>query len=512
MNEKLRQLHSVFLTLLMAVVLAVTALATAGSIRVTVKDEADAPVSDINVELIRVAADTGVLTAEFAGLPLTATELMANPGATHAETVYQYFRAKELSGTIKQTNAAGVTEFTGLDNGLYLVLERGNQLVAFQPYLVVVRSDAVDTLPKTIQPDTGTVWVSKIWEDNMNAAGLRPSSIQVTLSRNGTPIRRVTLSDANLWQHTFTGLPNEGTYSVEESAVASYTATYYPMLDGFTIVNTYTGGSPGPGPIPNYATVTVHKVWNDADNAAGLRPSGVTMQLVQGGTVIKTAVLSEANNWQYTFSKLDPAASYTVQEIAVPGYLAAYSGNAASGITVTNTLQSDPHPPGTTEPPTPVVPTPEPVSVRVEKVWDDNDNALGNRPEQVVVHLISSGSVIATARLEESSGWKADFTEVPGNLSYTVWEEPAAGYSAIYSGNSTEGFRITNILTSGTTDPGVPLPSTPVQPPEIPEEPTPQTPGIPQTGTKMWPVYLLTALGLLFVTVGGLMHGKKVEP
>lgn len=507
-----KQLHSVFLALLSMMLLTVTVLAATGSLRVKVTDENGNPVSGINVETIRVVTEAGLLTEDFSSLSLTAAELMADPGADHAETVYQYFCAKELSGTIKQTNTFGVVEFTGLENGLYLVLERGNQQVAFRPYLVMIQSNLVDSAPKTSETNTGTVWVSKIWEDNQNTAGNRPASIDVTLSHNGTAVRRVTLSAANLWQHTFTGVPGDGTYTVEESVVADYTAAYYPVLEGFIIVNTYTGGTPGPGPnppIPVYASVSVRKDWNDENNAAGLRPGSVTMQLVEKNVVIRTAVLSEANAWQYTFGELDPTAAYTVQEIAVPGYLATYSGNAASGITVTNTLSGSPDTP---EPPTPVQPTPETVNIAVEKLWDDAENAQEKRPGQVTIHLIADGSIVSTVRLEEKSDWKGEFRNVPRDLSYTVWEEPVTDYSALYSGSAAEGYKVTNVLTVGVTDPGIPLLPEPLPPENLDVPAKPQEPAIPQTGTETWPMYLLAALGLLFVAAGVLLQRKQVEP
>ena len=71
---------------------------------------------------------------------------------------------------------------------------------------LVADNGLVISAPKTSDTDTGTVWVGKYWEDNEDAAGMRPKSVSVTLKRDGTAIRRTDLSAENLWEHTFTQL------------------------------------------------------------------------------------------------------------------------------------------------------------------------------------------------------------------------------------------------------------------------------------------------------------------
>ena len=96
------------------------------------------------------------------------------------------------------------------------------------------------------------------------------------------------------------------------------------------------------------------KVWQDANNADGLRPASVTVQLYANGTATGTAVtLNAANNWTYTWTGLavsenGSTITYTVKETSVPtGYTASYSGDALTGFTITNTHAAQP----------PIVPT-----------------------------------------------------------------------------------------------------------------------------------------------------------
>ena len=510
-----RQLHSLILGLLMAALLSFTALAGSGSLQVGIRDESDAPVPGIRVEISQVVKDSA-LTAEYSQLPLTASQLMADPSSDSAKTVYQHLCAFEIQGEVKQTSAGGVVEFTDLDPGVYLVFDRGSQHVAFHPYLVVMDGGHVSSTPKTSNTDTRTLWVCKLWEDNANAAGRRPAFVAVTLLHDGTALRRVTLNAQNQWQHTFYGLPNQGVYTVQEEPVAGYNAEYFQVIGGWIITNTESGGGGGTPtpPSPGFARVSVRKVWADDNNISGLRPNSVTVQLIRDDTVVQTACLNPGNRWQFTFTALDPTRKYTVKEVPLDGYTAAYSGDASTGITITNSLAPTSEVPDTPEPtpPTPVVPDPVAVDIQLEKVWNDENNAQGKRPDHVVMHLIADGSILSTVRLDEAGDWKGIFKNIPGGLFYSVWEEPVTDYSAYYFGSALEGFRVENVLTAGTTEPGIPSEPTPGVPVEPADPVRPVESQIPQTGAELLPVYLLLVLGTLLTAAGLWLLRKQVEP
>lgn len=494
--------------------------ALTGTMRITLLDEEDTPVPNINVTLCQVAVTAAggtTLTPQFEQLPLSVDQLCNDSGAQHAETVYQYVHAKELDGSVQTTNSKGVVYFEGLEQGIYLVFEEGGQGVSFQPYLVTLPVQIngqliyhVSSQPKTSRTETGTFWVSKLWEDHTNAAGKRPGSVQVTLLHDGKAERKVTLSAENDWQYRFHQLDAQGTYTVKEQAVSRYRSAYYPVIEGCVIVNTYTGG--GGGTIPSTGHVCVYKVWDDA----GTRPDRITVQLVSDGTVVKTATLSAANSWSYTFTGLDKSKTYTVQEVPVAGYAASYSGNAASGITITNrhTPQPDqPNDPEKPDPPTPVVPDPEQIDIPLQVVWDDEKDRAGARPEAVTVHLIANGSIISTLQAGSDGAWTGVFAGVPADLAYSVWQLSVEGYSTAYYGSAAEGFTVANTYRKE-TQPDPPSPPTPPTPPEEVEPPvTPVRPTIPQTGMELWPLWLLLAAGGLLVVLGwvDICRGRK-EP
>lgn len=100
-------------------------------------------------------------------------------------------------------------------------------------------------------------------------------------------------------------------------------------------------------------------------------------------------------------------------------------------------------------------------SISVEKVWDDNDNHKGIRPENVTVRLYRNGEQTdQTKVLSAGSDWKAQFTDLPilalvtkdgsnswQQISYSVKEENVPdGYIASSEQNEDGSWTVTNKL------------------------------------------------------------------
>ena len=81
-------------------------------------------------------------------------------------------------------------------------------------------------------------------------------------------------------------------------------------------------------------SITIKKVWNtDASTEVA---KSVTVQLLQNGSVIKTAILDVQNNWQVTYNDMPQSDAYSVKEINIPrGFTATYS-ESGYVFTVTN--------------------------------------------------------------------------------------------------------------------------------------------------------------------------------
>ena len=266
-----------------------------------------------------------------------------------------------------------------------------------------------------------SVEVTKAWEDNDNQDGIRPASVTVNLLANGESTgKSVTLSAANSWNASFSELPvyanhAEITYTVEEKAVAGYTAAVTGnAANGFTITNTHTPET--------IAQINVAKVWDDANNQDNKRPGSVNVTLLANGTSTdKTVTLNEENSWTAAFKDLPKFANgveiqYSVDELTVPeGYT-----KSVDGFTVTNSY------------------TPETTSITVNKVWNDEENQDGIRPESVEMTLMKNGAAVETVKLSAENNWTYTWKDLykyaEGELvKYTVQEAAVVGYEAAYA-------------------------------------------------------------------------------
>ena len=227
----------------------------------------------------------------------------------------------------------------------------------------------------------------------------------------------------------------------------TYRITFNPLFDGFeegpyypTNLPTYLniGGVKYAFPVPGVnatlprTSVSVSKVWSDTDDQDGIRPDSVTVQLLANDEPYGDPVtLNDSNNWAYTWTDMHVYSgaseiTYTVVETDVPtDYTASYGGtNTALVITNTHNVYKK--------------------DIEVTKVWNDNNNQDGIRPESITVNLLADGVDIATATLSEANGWKATFGGLEVNkdgkaINYTIEEVAVDGYTTTY-----DGYIITN--------------------------------------------------------------------
>ena len=186
---------------------------------------------------------------------------------------------------------------------------------------------------------------------------------------------------------------------------------------------------------PAKTEVSVKKVWKDADNQDGKRPTSITVKLLADGQDTgKTLELTEANGWAGSFTDLDAdkggkAIAYTVIETTkVEGYISEVTGDATSGFTITNSY------------------TPETIDITVTKNWNDADNQDGKRPDKITVNLLADGTKIDSKEIQAAPDgtWSVEFTKLAKfkdgkEIKYTVTEEAVAGYKS-----SIDNFTITN--------------------------------------------------------------------
>ena len=91
-------------------------------------------------------------------------------------------------------------------------------------------------------------------------------------------------------------------------------------------------------------------------------------------------------------------------------------------------------------------------AIKVKKVWDDEDNKYGNRPDKVTVTLYPSNSSSKSSadpiELNAKNNWEGEFKNIkPSKYGYTVKENPeqSPGYEeGVVSRNDKDGFVVTN--------------------------------------------------------------------
>ncbi len=228
-------------------------------------------VAGATVSLYRVADWNGKgtfsLTSAFSGVDydwdglmeqLAASTAGGHPDAsafqTAATTLGAYAKARDIEPTRNGVIYDSGASFSGLGKGLYLIMfdryadtqircGASASLISL-PYndsgtLVseVTVQAKNDCVPAPHAPNTTRLDVRKVW--NKDDARSRPSSITVTLLKDGTPSGTVTLTAAGGWKHTWAGLSGEHDWTAVETAVPNgYTVAIDRNGTDLTITNT----------------------------------------------------------------------------------------------------------------------------------------------------------------------------------------------------------------------------------------------------------------------------------
>lgn len=287
-------------------------------------------------------------------------------------------------------------EFTNLPKkkaGTDIVYTIEETVVSGYDSVITGNAAAGFTITNTHTPEVIPVSGSKTWNDDSDRDGLRPESLTVYLLADGVRTgETATANESNGWSWTFSGLKKyknvdnsavEIEYTVEEDTEWTnsdkYDAPVYSE-DHRSVTNTHK---------PAVTAKTVKKIWNDADNQDGIRPTEIELTLYgdgekvtadADGNAITTVKLTasnavDLNTWSYTFDNLllnkkdaqgnvSPITYTVLEEVTYDGYSA-----AASGLIVTNTHE------------------PEKTSVTVKKSWDDENDAFGIRPKTITLTL-----------------------------------------------------------------------------------------------------------------------------
>ena len=337
--------------------------------------------------------------------------------------------------------------------------------------------------------------VTKVWDDNQNKAGKRPTSLTIILKReigdtyvevtrqtiNGTDNKG---SNINEWQYTFTNIPkydennNEINYKVEEIVPNFYTSKVETVENTtsnndsieFKITNTFE--------VPtDTINIEVTKIWNDSNNRAGKRPQSTTLVLTgknaEGEEVVAPQEITltsanqigesqtEENIWKGTIENLkkyDENANLIDYELSEENLKNIFYTEANTTInqhdkTVTNRF---------------VVPE-DKIEIEVNKKWTDNNNELGRRPTNVTLFLTGNNQEYEVTLTESNKNennetiWTGKIGNLPkynvngDEITYTLDERPIASEFYTKTGIDQENKTVTNTFAIPTESVQIPV-------------------------------------------------------
>ena len=308
-------------------------------------------------------------------------------------------------------------------------------------YTAEVSGNAAEgfTVTNKYTPEETSLKVTKAWDDQGDQDGIRPTSITVQLTADGTAQGApVTLDESNNWTYTWTGLAKNKnvqgsvsaiTYKADEVEVPQgYTKSVTgDMTTGITITNKYT---------PKVTNVEGTKTWDDSNNIDGKIPSSITVYVKDGDKIVDTiTVTGDATAESWTFKSKDlpqyrnhgkEEIEYTIEEETTGLVEIGYSVEI-DGTNITNSR------------------TPEVIEeFPITKSWIDNSNSEGFRPNSVDIQLLADGKpygepiTIGTDKdgnplkgtTIEGNNWKYVFKNLP---KYTHDADGNGGKEIVYS-------------------------------------------------------------------------------
>lgn len=125
---------------------------------------------------------------------------------------------------------------------------------------------------------------------------------------------------------------------------------------------------------------------------------------------------------------------------------------------------------------------PDEINIYVVKKWDDKNNVAKKRPESITVELLNGEKVVGEVLLSEANAWSHTFLKLSKDGDYSVREKKVADYKATYSGDTTNGFIITNSYAGEK---------------------------LPHTGQYWWPIVIIAIAGAGLLVLGIYEIGVK---
>ena len=362
-------------------------------------------------------------------IPATATYEVTE--ASYALEGYQTEQSGE-TGTIPATGSMPVATFTNTRNSGSLIVEKvlagnaSNEDDSFEFTITLSRTDGVDVnktyqaLRNGTEAETVTFTGGKA---TVTLTGGETLEILDILSETAYTVEEELpeYSDYDLIDAS----GDTGIIPIDESAQATFTNER--DVGTLTLRKSVEGNA---GETGRYFTFTVFMRDRYGRNVNGSFPmrggAGANVTFTDGYATIRLA-----DGDQVIISGILEGTYYTVteEEADTDGYVTTSSNEAgviAAGgtaqVSFTNTRNVEE----------------ETTSRTVYKVWNDENDADGLRPDTLMVYLLADGDSVAAAELNEANGWSAVFDDLPvynadgTQIEYTVVEAYTAEYYVRY--------------------------------------------------------------------------------
>ncbi len=310
---------------------------------------------------------------------------------------------------------------------------------------LVENGDGTYSVEITNTLETVDVEGTKTWEDDENADGNRPESITINLLADGEKISdsmTVKPDENGDWSWSFTDVPKyqsdgitEVKYTFTEKPVTAYDTEvkYDTKADAYIVTNT-----------EQKTQITVDMDWKDGGDTSSRDSIEVQLKKKVGDGPLDDveSMTLDSENRTYTWKDLPifengEEIAYSVEAKEIDGYAMSigkltpvYDENGnLTGYTITITETRT----GETE-------------ISVKKAWDDDDNADGNRPDSIKIHLFADGTEIDKVTVTADDDWTGSFTELPmynedgEEITYTVTEDAVTAYNT-----EVVGYDVTNV-------------------------------------------------------------------
>ena len=267
-----------------------------------------------------------------------------------------------------------------------------------------------------------TVTVEHVWEDDGNDYETRPDSVEVKIFDGESAMSAAATSEN--WTSTTAG-KSDKTYMVSNvDSVENYKSEvteHSEDADGnqkFVITHTLDRSKIARHDI----SVQLNNVWVDEDNLYEMRPETLTTKLMRNSKWIAQAEATAEDGWQVKFENVPVSGDYTIEVTTPDGYttevkLDSIDEEGNIKVTATHELNEDS--------------TLQTITVRLDNIWNDDNDSTHRRPSFLKVMLKRNGinCFDEPVTVKERNNWSFTTGKLPKLGTYSVDITNPTGYT-----------------------------------------------------------------------------------